>query len=199
MAWAELILYITTPDADRIREWINWQEAVAWIVPAAQAENTYTWRAVDRLDEIHPQEYSIWHKVAGKLTVPSGRVDLADLEVLDPYQGWSQTLESVDATRPWFGANLPGPYTFRFKERGTSTSDSLGRSGFIWAGDNYRSIGKVAHPEAKKWWEQLRSFVKENSTPMPWPQGSATGRIRAYAFEDAYSQIRSGRPIDDNP
>jgi hypothetical protein len=199
VAWAEIILYITRPDADRIRDWINAEESVAWIIEAGRSGRTYTWKAVDRLDSLHPQEYSIWHKTADRLTIPSGNLELEDEEVLDPYHGWSQLLERLDATYPWFGAHLPGPYTFRFKERGASAPDSLGRSGFAWAGDHYRIIGKPAHPEAKQWWERLKRFVRENSTPMPWPKGEENSQKRSYAFEDAYSQIRSGRPIDDNP
>jgi len=198
MAWANLILYITAPDAERIRNWINNEETVAWIIQAARTGKTYTWRAVDQIDEVRPQEYSIWHKATG-LTVPSGRPDVADADVLDPYQGWSQTLERADATGPWFGSGLPGPYTFRFNERGTLASNSLGRSGFSWAGDHYRGIGKAAHPEAKQWWERLKAFVKASATPIPWPTGRADSKIRAYAFEDAYAQIRGGRSVDDNP
>ena len=106
MAWANLILYITAPDAERIRNWISNEETVAWIIQAARTGKTYTWRAVDQIDEVRPQEYSIWHKATG-LTVPSGRPDVADADVLDPYQGWSQTLERADATGPWFGSGSP--------------------------------------------------------------------------------------------
>lgn len=199
MAWAEIILYLTAADADCIREWINEETAVVWIVEAARAGRTYTWRAVDRLDSIRPQEYCIWHTAADKLTIPSGRHDLPDTEVLDPYRGWTQILERDDATSPWFGGNLPGPFTFSFSESGRSRPESLGRSGFHWAGDHYRSIGKPAHPEAKRWWEHLRRFIKSNSTSIPWPSGSENSKMRAYAFNEAYSQIRSGRPVDDNP
>lgn len=116
---------------------------------------------------------------------------------MDPFKGWTQVLERDDATRPWFGANLPGPHNFRFRENGSSTPEALGRSGFSWAADHYRGIGKGANPEAKRWWEKLRRFVKENAVPLAWPPGD--GKLRAYAFNEAHQQIAGGRSFDVNP
>src|SRR5262245_14158900 len=184
VAWAEIILYLTAADANRIREWVNEEPDVAWIVGAARTGCTYAWKAVDQLQKIEPQEYCIWHKTGQVLTIPPGRGDGVpvhgvDREIADPYLGWTQTLARDDETRPWFGSNLPGPYSFTFKEQGW-TANALGRSGFNWAGDHYSAIGMPAHPAAKKWWARLKRFIGANSTPLPWPQGSVDTRRRSY-------------------
>jgi hypothetical protein len=199
VAWAEIIVYATAVDAELIREWINAEESVAWIVKAAQSGRTYTWKAVDRLDSIHSQEYRIWHKTADKLNIPSGRPGVLDADVSNPEVGWSQTLEDDKATAPWFGDNLPGPYIFRFNQHGKSAPNALGRSGFSWAADHFRPIGRPAHPAAKKWWLRLKRFIQDNSNAQGWPQGKPDGRTRSHVFKDALAQIRSGRPIDANP
>jgi len=190
---------MTRTDTDLLREWINSQSAVAWIIKAVQDGKMYTWRAVDRIDRIEEQTYSIWHKASGPLTIPSGRRDVPDGAIADPFQGWTQKLERETATSPWFGANLPGPYTFDFREKGGSAPNALARSGFQWAADRYRAIGLPAHPEAKRWWRRLQRFIADNATPISWPDKHTSSHRRAYAFNEAYSQIAQGPSVDDNP
>ena len=160
--------------------------------------DTYAWKAVDQLESIEPKEFCIWHTGSGRLTVPSRRRGVPDKEIVDPYSGWTQRYEEF-LERPWFGGNLPGPYSFMFKEAGTEESGSLGLSGFNWIGDHFRAVGCPADPLAKKWWQRLKRFVRANATAIPWPYPDGHGRLRAYAFPDAHEQILAGRPLDVNP
>jgi len=194
-----MIIYATAADADLIREWINGEDSIAWIVEAARSHRTYTWKAVDRLDAIQSQDYCLWHKSSYQIKIPSGRRDIPDSSVQDPYAGWEQTLDHHDATTPWFGGNLPAPCVFTFKEHGRSCSEALGRSGFAWAGDHFRLVGLPAPPGAKQWWHRLRRFIIANSVRLRWPQDHPSSRRYAFALPDAHEQIRSGRPRDDNP
>ena len=196
---AEIILYITRTDADAIRTWLNQESSIAWIVKDHQDRHDYIWKAIDTLDAIEPAGYCLWHKNSGPLNVPSGIPGVADAIVADPYAGWAQRLDSIDATEPWFGGNLPGPYTFRFAENGREAPGGLGRSGFTWVGDRYRLIGHGASPEAKIWWNRLGRFLRSQSTGIPWPSPDHGGRSLAYAFPDAYAEIMRGRPFDVNP
>ena len=194
-----MILYLTQEDADMVREWINAESCVAWIIPALNSTKVHSWKAVDQLDSIRQQGYAIWHKHAGALNIPSGQLSVPDDVVQDPYAGWVQKLDSAGHTEPWFGGNLPGPYSFRFRESGVESPGSLGRSDFGWAGDHYRLIGMPAHPEARRWWNRLRRFVRSRAVGIPWPDVSGSGRTGAYAFPSAHAQIRSGRAVDLNP
>ncbi len=199
MSWSHILMYMTSSDAQHLREWINSEELVAWIVLDSRTGNNYNWRAVDRIETISPQEYSIWHKTNVPLVVPTGRMDCPDMKVTNPYSGWTQKVSSADYTHPWFGGEIPGPYSFRFSEKGKEAPNSIGRSEFNWAGDHYRSIGYSAHPDAKKWWQRLQRFIKKNSTAIPWPYPEGVGRSKAYAFNEAYVQIINGRHADANP
>jgi hypothetical protein len=196
---ANILAYITKRDAEIIRQWLNLEPCIVWIVKREQTDHEYTWQALDVLPEIQPQAYSLWHRQSGELNIPSGSVDVPDKIVADPYAGWTQRLDTLDATTPWFGRNLPGPYHFRFAEMGKEAPGSIARSDFSWLGDYFRPIGQGASVETRAWWRRLGRFVRKNSTAIPWPFPQGVGRSVAFAFPDAYSEIRRGRRVDANP
>ena len=166
---------------------------------ASQSEREYRWQAVDVLDTLQPGHYALWNKEAGSLTLPSGSRSIPDTIVENPYAGWNQCLEHERAEAPWFGASLPGPYSFRFKPEGREAPGAIGRSGFVWPGDQYAIIGKGASPAAKRWWDRLGRHVRTRSTSIAWPSPAAAGRLRGYAFPGAYAEILRGRAYDVNP
>ena len=194
----ELIVYATASDAELLRAWLNAERGIAWIVKSDEHEHLYTWRAQLAIDRLQEQEYAIWHMASGPLNIPSGSLDVPDATVPDPFAGWSQRLDHAGATRPWFGANLPGPYTFRFSEKGREAPNSVGRSGFYWALDRFKTIGNPAHPEAKRWWFRLKRFLAKHAVMTPWP-GPEPSRQKAFVFPDALAKWRAGRPRDVNP
>lgn len=196
---AEIILYLTSCDSDVMRTWLNREPHIAWIVKAGQSGNEYRWRAVDSIEALQAGQYSLWHKAAGPLNIPSGAREVPDALVEDPYAGWTQLLDNDKAQQPWFGAGLPGPYSFTFKPEGRHTPGAIGRSGFHWLGDRYRAIGKPAAPAAKQWWNRLARFIGVQATGIPWPSPESSGRQKAYAFPDAWTEILQGRPYDVNP
>ncbi|KAB2966762.1 hypothetical protein [Zoogloea sp.] len=198
---SSIIIYATSLDAEAIRKWINDSIQVAWILRVHEADYHYEWKAEHEIDVLKQQEYALWHVESGPLNVPSGVLGVADAIVNDPFQGWVQKLNHSGATRPWFGANLPGPYCFTFAEDGFEAPGSLARSEFSWPGDHYKSIGKPAHPAARKWWQKLRHFVASSTEAVPWAELSSNRKItpKAYIFPDAARQIKSGRHRDINP
>jgi hypothetical protein len=197
---ADLIIYVTKNDANAIRKWINDELDVAWIVKVEEQENTCHWKAVSAIDALEEQTYALWHIKSGPLNIPSGDRNIPDAIVADPFAGWFQTMQRSGATSPWFGGNLPGPYSFRFAESGREAPGSLARSDFGWSEDRYRSIGKPAHPDAKLWWKRLRRFVENSSVRMPWSSPANRKRtIMAFVFPEAKLQIEQGRHRDLNP
>lgn len=195
----EIILYLTSKDADFIRQWLNQEDSIAWITKESQRGNTYRWRASDTLPEIHPQSYALWNKKSCHLNVPSGSAQIADTPVIDPYAGWLQTLPNLNATAPWFGGNLPGPYFFRFQESLNKSARTIARSGFYWHGNRFRSVGKPATKELMRWWQKLQRFVRCNSKPVTWPHRHKTSKVTAYVFEDAHLKFCTGATLEPNP
>jgi hypothetical protein len=196
---SEIIVYASFADANQIREWLNNEPYIAWLVKHDQQGRRYSWRAVQSVDGIGEGSYALWHTEAMRLTIPSGSPSISDTPVLDPYRGWTQTLDSEHADTPWFGGNLPGPVFFTWREKGCESPDSLGRSGFSWLGNRYASIGKPAAPIAARWWQRLKRYVATAAVPIPWPYGQKIGRLNAYAFPEALTHIRGGRHPDMNP
>lgn len=196
----EFIIYATKTDADTIREWINNDPDVAWVCKISERDRCYRWKASSSLGVLQEQEYAIWNLKSGPLTIPSAHTNIQDDLIDDPFEGWDQTLSESHKTSPWFGGNLPGPYSFRFAEAGREAPGSLGRSGFSWLADRYKSIGKPARPEAKRWWRRLERFLEQSTKQIPWMPPSAGKRpIKAFVFTEAAAQLRDGRPRDINP
>lgn len=195
------ILYATRVDAEVIRKWINASAEVAWIERVRVEGFRYEWKAVQEIKELQQQQYALWHLASGPISIPSGIIDIADAVVEDPFQGWKQKLDYGGATRPWFGGNLPGPYSFTFAEDGCEGPGSLARSEFSWLGDRYKSIGKPAHPAARKWWRRLKHFVEQSTTAVPWVEALSNRKVipMVYLFPDAARQIENGRQRDVNP
>ncbi|MBB4228505.1 hypothetical protein [Rhizobium mongolense] len=195
-----MIIYATKHDADVIRKWINDEPDIAWIVKVAEQDQTCHWKAISAIEALEEQTYALWHTRSGPLNIPSCDRNVPDAIVADPFAGWSQTMQHSGATSPWFGGNLPGPYSFTFAESGREAPGSLARSGFYWLEDRYKSVGKPANPEAKLWWKKLRRFLEKSTTQVPW--ANVTNRKRtiiAYVFPEAKIQIDQGRHRDLNP
>lgn len=194
-----MMLYATSEDADCIREWINADDDVAWIVKVAEANGVYAWKAVGKLERLQEQDYAIWHVESGSLTIPSATSAVPDAKIENPFRGWTQRLSTAGATAPWFGANLPGPYLFQFAEQGCEAPGSLGRSEFAWAANRYRAIGKPAHPAAMRWWRKLRRYLARNSEQIQWLSEAQKGfNPLVYVFPNAMADIKRGRHRDVN-
>lgn len=196
---AEIILYLTKNDADSIVEWINDESDIAWIVKESQEGNLYRWKAVHSIEAIQAREYCLWKIGSGTLRIPSGNHKTEDTVVLNPFKGWEQTLKESAAETPWFGAAAPETYTFTFRELGRESEGSIGRSGFNWIGNYFSVIGNPAPDECKKWWDRLKRYIKKNATGIPWPGDLGSGKTGAYAFPEAYNQLKKGRTKDVNP
>lgn len=195
---AEIILYVTAPDIDVIRSWLNAEPEIAWIILESRAGDRCRWKAVDELSVLDVDCYVLWHTRAGPLSIPSGDPTIPNARVVDPYAGWIQRGLDPRTITPWF-ADLPGPFTVTLRENGREHSESIARSGFSWLGDYFRLIGKPAHPAAKAWWHRLRRFVKSRAAAIPWPYPTGSGKRLAFAFPEAHRQILAGRPVETNP
>lgn len=195
-----MIIYATNNDANIIRTWINAEPDVAWIIKVSENGRTCHWKAVQAIEVLQEQTYALWHIKSGPLNIPSGEPNIPDKFIIDPFNGWSQTMEDAGETSPWFGDNLPGPYTFSFSETGRRAPENLARSDFSWAEDRYKSIGKPGHPAAKLWWKKLQRFLERSSVQIPWTSSTSRKRIvMAYIFPEAKFQIDQGRDRELNP
>lgn len=196
---AEIILYITKNDSKTIVEWINSESEIAWIVKEYQKGKQYRWKAANSIESLNSTEYRLWKIGSGPLRIPSGNPGTEDSVILNPFQGWEQTLKTDTAEVPWFGVAAPETFGFKFNEKGKEADSSIGRSGFTWIGNYFGIIGISAPDDCKKWWERLKRYIKKNATGIPWPGELGSGKTGAYAFPEAYQQLLKGRLKDINP
>jgi hypothetical protein len=197
----DLLVYATRKDSEALRSWLNESDEVAWIVKVREVDKHYQWKAVNAIDTIDQQAYSLWHVESEPLSVPSGKQGQPDAVIEDPFQGWEQELSEANATCPWFGGILPGPYSFVFAEDGIEKPGNLARSEFSWSADRYKAIGKPAHPKAKRWWSKLKRYLERSTIQIPWVDtlSNVKRAPRAYVFPDAAHQLNAGRGRDVNP
>jgi hypothetical protein len=195
---AEIIFYATRNDIGKLVEWLNSESCIAWIVKESQAGNEYRWRAVQAISSIEPTSYALWHVGSRSLIIPSGAADIADATIINPFAGWTQILDGPSQSTPWFGGLLPGPYELTFKPSGKETDNSIGRSGFAWNGNYFRSIGKGADAQSERWWHRLKRVMRKEAIGISWPANS-DGKTGAYAFPEAYVLYRNGVHLDVNP
>lgn len=193
-----IIVYATMQDADVIRQWVNAESDLDWIVKLDERDGSYHWQTTNCIDTIEESEYCIWPRRSGSLNIPS-RSEMADAVVLDPRKGWLQYLPIEGASVPWFGAN-PAAYTFRFRETGRRNPADLARSDFTWLGNRLASAGCPAHPAAIGGWKRLRQFVERSAFHVPWV-ATALGKRgnKAFVFPDAQTQLSHGRAREINP
>jgi hypothetical protein len=193
-----MMIYATAHDAELIRQWINDDPDVAWIVKVAEKAGICQWKVVSAIEVLEEQSYKLWHVRSGSLNIPSGNSGVPDEIVSDPFVGWTEKVAREGATYPWFGGNMPGPYFFAYNESGREAPGSLARSDFSWDEDRYKAIGKPAHPEAKRWWNKLKRFVQANSFQIQWAEITNGKSPNAYVFPDAKAQLDRGRHRDIN-
>jgi len=194
-----MIIYATNKDAGVLRTWINGESEIAWIIKSSERDLLCRWRAVSSIDRLEEQRYALWHVGTGSLNIPSAEPSVPDAIVADPFSGWAQVAQHAGQTSPWFGNNLPGPYTFKFAENGREAPGSLARSDFEWQADRFKSVGKPAHPEAKRWWNKLIRFIDLQTVQIPWaPTANRRRTIMAHVFPEAYSHLAQGRIRDIN-
>lgn len=194
----ELIVYATERDSDVIRLWLNAETDISWIVKVNENSRRYTWRAVSEIDSLEETTYGLWPNKSGRFNVTDSDTGLS-AAVLDPYKGWQQTLQTAEATQPWFGAE-PTAFSFNFRETGRRNPSHLARSGFSWLGNRLGVVGRPAHPAAIETWRRLRDFVDKSTFHIPWIAPNLGKRIKtAFVFPDAYEQIEKGREREVNP
>ena len=97
---ADIILYLTTHDVKVVRDWLNCEPSIAWIIKTGQWRLEYRRQAVDTLEDVSPGEYHLWNKNAGPLNIPSGSAEVPDVVVTDPYAGIGlETISGASAVR----------------------------------------------------------------------------------------------------
>ncbi len=193
------MFYATSVDVEQVRLWINAEEDVSWIVKQSQTGTRYSWKLVDELDSIKDQhEYTLWHRKAGSIQVPSPGLTGTPPVVLNPRKGWTQTLEHNNAQSPWLGKGRKHEINLRFTETSPSDPNLIGRSEFYWDGNRFRVLGAAAHPDVARWWSRLKRFIQRSSIQVPWPEENPKTRLAAYVFPDAWAQCRNGKRRNPN-
>ncbi|PKA06422.1 hypothetical protein [Leptospira harrisiae] len=194
-----MILYLTVKDINVIKDFLNQDSEIAWIVKVNETNKKYTWKAVYTIDDIKQQSYALWHTKSNPLNLPSGKIDIPDELIDNPFNGWTQFLERNNEDTPWFGANLPGPFIIEFNPHGNENPDSIGRSGFYWNNNRYKVLGKGADNVSLLWFNKFKNFIHKNSTKINWPIGNINSKIKAHIFPDALDEMNKGKHLDVNP
>lgn len=179
-----LKIYATEIDFDTIREWLNDEQEIAFII----SNGPKRWIATAQLDAWPGRIIALWHIPSGPLPLLSAG-NAPDTWITDPWKGWTERLAGLDRTEPFFGAGHPGVVRLHVCPR---WQDKIGVSGFEWIGNRYRVLGQGAHPSTEKWWQRLRRWVKKMGVRVPLGGLNSDVPLEAWTFPDAYQRMQHG-------
>ena len=192
MPW--LPIYADSCDMERMCDWLNASEEVAFIVPCAPGR----WRAVSSVPSFDSDRVCLWHVPSGPLPLlhphPSKEVGA----ILDPWSGWQELRIGADPQRPYFGAGHPGVIWLNVRALSRRSAPGIGLSSFEWIGNRYRLIGNAAEASTEKFWRSLRRWVQKQCQKIP-RYGPIDGPgAEIFTFPSAQAAFESGVGRDAN-
>ncbi|QRK08117.1 hypothetical protein JQX13_50610 [Archangium violaceum] len=123
-------LYVDEPDIELLREHLNDDPEIAFILPEGQGR----WRAAWRIDDAQGQTM-LWHVPGGPLPL-LGHGAEGDTFIEDPFVGWTERRAGRDRTVPYFGPSCPSALLLSLFPPGWRgmPRDSIPVSGLGWYG-----------------------------------------------------------------
>lgn len=135
----------------RILKRLNNDDSIAFVVPRPGGG----WIATPTVDVLSDGPITLWHLPGPALTIPT--LEESDLQIPDPWAGWTELRPGQDPTTPYFGPGHPSiiRLTLRVTYRGGSIAE--------WIGNYYRCIGRPAAEATSRWWSSFKRFTKGRS------------------------------------
>ena len=148
-------LYVDEPDIKLLRERLNADPEIAFILPDGPGR----WRAVWQVDDAQGQTM-LWHVPAGPLPLLA-RGGEPDTLIEDPFAGWTERRAGRDRTVPYFGPGWPSTLMLKLFPPGWRglPRDFIPVSDVGWYG---RMMGVSPLP-TRRWWRRLGDWVRRRS------------------------------------
>ena len=189
MPW--LPIYAKSDDFDLIREWLNTEDSIAFLVSCGPNQ----WVAVSEVSEWMADKTVLWHIPSGPLPLLAADSSEKNGVVDDPWSSWTERRAGADPTKPYFGAGHPGVVVFNNR----ASNDKIGLSSFEWIGNHYRIIGNAANPDTEKWWRRLGRRLKRDEKRIPRSGPVDGSNPEIWALPTALAAIEAGATRDSNP
>lgn len=195
----ETIFYSTDEDIDVIREWVNDQPNLMWIVCTHISQDSLKFKFEDRVSSLSEGVHTIWIK-GEPLTVLVEWIDnkFISKQVSEndhwEIKGFPLSKVYEFQVEPQIKLFCTEVIRLKFHVLGCEHEGSLARSGLNWFGNHYKLIGHPASETANKTWSRLKRFIRKQTVMEHW-----SGSVNCFYFPDAFEQKESGRHIDINP
>jgi hypothetical protein len=149
-------LYVDEPDVELLRERLNADPEIAFIIP----EGPGRWRAVWQIQDASGKTI-LWHVPAGPLPLLASGYE-PDTLIKDPFAGWQERRKGYYDYVPYFGPSEPRTLLLDLIPPGWHglPSDWMPVSGLSWYG---RLSSQPPHPSTLKWWRRFRSWVRRHA------------------------------------
>ena len=192
MSWFPL--YATEKDFERIFDYLNHDNDIAFIVP----NGSKSWIAKENSTFVDHSWYCLWHIPSGPLPLVAEELGTPPGIVEDPWAGWTEIRTGGRSDRPYFG-DPPGVLWLEAHTASRATEGAIAMSGFSWVGNWFRQIGRPAKPTTERYWNRMRRNLKKGAHRIP-RRGPVDGPdAEIWAMEEAFQQISDGRPRAINP
>ena len=189
MPW--LPLYAYRDDFDLIREWLNSEDSIAYLVSSGPKQ----WIAKGKLDAFESTRIGLWHIPSGQLPLLAEDSSGEDGAVADPWSGWTERRTGANPAAPYFGAGHPGVVWFNARDG----QDVIELSSFEWIGNHYRILGNAAHLDTEKWWRRLGRRMKRDAVRVPRTGPLDGEKPEIWALPAALKALGEGITRNRNP
>jgi hypothetical protein len=193
-------LYLEDPDAVTLRDRLNEDPEIAFLMP----EGPGRWRAVWQVEELLGKTL-VWHAPGGPLPLlhPEGGESL----IPDPFAGWQELRPGLDPSVPYLGLGWPSTLLLELYTRGwrdLPRREVIPLSGITWYGA--RPYAQPS-PSTRQWWKRFRrwfpskavritrSGLTEGSPRDVWAMPAALRAIQGGMNRDPYPLVRVSPPL----
>jgi hypothetical protein len=185
-------VYLEEADAVTLRDRLNEDPEIAFLVP----EGPGHWRAVWRVGDLLGKTL-VWHVPGGPL--PLLRPEGGESFIPDPFAGWHELTPGMDSSVPYLGLGWPSTLLFEFYTRGwrgLPRPELIPLSGITWYGAR-----PYCQPPAstRQWWTRFRRWLQRNAVRVT-RSGLVEGSPRdVWAMHAALRAIQNGVSRDPFP
>ncbi len=148
-------LYVDVPDIELLREHLNADPEIAFILP----EGPRQWRAAWQLDDAHGKTM-VWHVPGGPLPLLAHGGE-EDTVIADPFAGWQERRQGLYPHLPYFGPGWPSTLLMELVAPGWRAlpGNWMPLSGFSW----YGRMMDQSPPPTRRWWNRLCAWIRRRS------------------------------------
>lgn len=163
-------------------------EDIAFII----SDGLGRWKAAKSFTPTDGSRTALWVISSGPLPLLRKENGSPDIEVDDPWVGWTEEISGADQRVPYFGPGHPGIFWLSLNFSGREPGSRCGLSSLEWIGNRYSIIGSEPSETTSQKWKEIKRQISRTANKVALGGRSVIARPEVYAFPDAFSKVDIG-------